>query len=188
MSSNSRGILWRGRTLLVGLVLVASAPAWALTGIHNEIWYPSSGRLRYQDANGNCTELSVQFEAVVTASDVANGIRFSICERDVGEVNDPLIEAVLQPTPERPAAGTHVLATVYFFLSCNGAGGLIGCRVDDWHIAWCDAAGMHVARGQSRGGRRRDSRRQRSSHRSHPSSRTRRRRTDPSACTSTARA
>ena len=141
-------LMWRGLLLSAGAVLAAIAPAWALNGIHTERWSPESGAIRYRDVYGNCTNLSVQFEATVTASDEANGIRFSICERDAGETNDPLLDLVLVPTADRPPVGTHVLALVWFRLGCDDSGRLIGCALSDWHLTWCDpATGTHAASG-----------------------------------------
>jgi hypothetical protein len=82
-----------------------------------------------------CREIEMKLVARTTAIDIAEGIRFSLQERDV-DGNELLADFALPWTPPYPPSGTEIQAFVELRITSNGSQ-LASGQIERWQVSWC---------------------------------------------------
>jgi len=116
------------------LVLFSASPTFALENIDDVYWFmqttpPSSPR----------TGGWVSFDATITATDRAEGLTFTLAERDADGLSPQTVwHYVLDEYGELPSTGTRVHVTVSFGFFCDPKGRLLHAETATW-LNYCGA-------------------------------------------------
>jgi hypothetical protein len=126
------------------LASVWASSAGAVTNIRFERWEVAKGIRRDVVAPiDSVSGLSVSFDAIVTAGDLAHGLRFAIAERDP-DGNDVLVRFELQPCAPVPAVGADVAISAGVYLYCDVNGELRVRNSVNWRATWCELPDQRV--------------------------------------------
>jgi hypothetical protein len=115
------------RLLSVWLLVsaIASAEVGAVTEIESTQWY------------SGCDQIVAYLVARTTATDVAEGVRFSIHERDGdGDGNDVLADVALPWAEPFPPVGTEVRIFIRLEVTVTGSR-LAADEISQWQMTWC---------------------------------------------------
>ena len=120
------------------LLVLGAASAQAVTDIRFESLGVQSELAHDLVAPVDTTStVYISFDATVTASDVLDGFRFALAEKD-GSSHDVLVRFQLAPCANPPAVGSEVVIGLSCRVYCDSAGNLHAASVERWFATWCD--------------------------------------------------
>ena len=122
---------------LLGLAQLTPGPTSAVESIRDDFWSIAPGGPTWPTS----TTMWLVFEAELTASDVASGLRFSIALQNPGSGPATLIDYVLTGIPNLPAAGAPVSVEVEFRLGCGPEAGTVRAEPGQVWLSYCHPTG-----------------------------------------------